>query len=81
MKDPASPSAGREAGPRIITRHLNRRSYATPDSVPQRPFSRRKPNAPFSDDVCAASDLESLSVGVAGGARRSLRSILEELDR
>jgi hypothetical protein len=76
MKNPASPVA-RRAGLRIDKPTSNFRSYATPDSVPQRPISRHRPNAPFADDLIPASDLDSLSVGIAGGADRRLLDLLE----
>jgi hypothetical protein len=77
MRDPASLSAGRRAGPRIDNQNHDIRSYATPDSAPQRPISRRKPNPPFRDDVCAASGLGGLTIDVVGGASRPLQAVLE----
>jgi hypothetical protein len=81
MKNPASPSAGRGAGPRIITRHLNHRSYSPPAHAPQRPIARRRPNAMFADDLIPASGLENVSVGVVGGADLRLLDLLEEARR
>jgi hypothetical protein len=73
MKNPASPMA-RRAGLRI-DKPTSSRSYATPDSAPQRPISR--PNRPFRDDAYAASGLGGLTIDVAGGACRTLQAVLE----
>jgi hypothetical protein len=75
MRNPASPVA-RRAGLRIEKPTSTVRSYATPDSAPQR-LARRRPNAPFADDLIAASDLESLSIEIAGGAGRRLLDLIE----
>jgi hypothetical protein len=78
MRNPASPMA-RRAGFRIKqTSSSNIPPYATPDSVPQR-LLRRKPNAPFADNLIGGPELEGLSVGVAGGADRRLLDLIEEV--
>jgi hypothetical protein len=79
MKNPASPVA-RRAGLRIDKPTSNVSPYATPASAPQR-LSRRKPNRPFCDEVPTPSGLESLSVGVVGGADLRLLDLLGGGDR
>jgi hypothetical protein len=76
MRNPASPVA-RRAGLRIDKPTRNTRSYSPPAHAPQRPLARRRPNAPFADDLIPASDLESLSVEIAGGAGRRLLDLIE----
>jgi hypothetical protein len=80
MKNPASPVA-RRAGLRIDKPSSNVRSYSPPAHAPQLPIGRRPPNRPFRDDVPASSGLESLSVGIAGGADRRLLDLLGGGDR
>jgi hypothetical protein len=75
MRNPASPMA-RRAGLRIDKPTSNIRSYSPPAHAPQR-LARRRPNAPFADDLIAASDLESLSIEIAGGAGRRLLDLIE----
>jgi hypothetical protein len=80
MKNPASPVA-RRAGLRIDKPTSNVRSYSPPAHAPQHPLARRRPNAMFADDLIPASDLDSLSVGIAGGADRRLLDLLGGGDR
>jgi hypothetical protein len=75
MKNPRAVAA---RGLRII---VAGRSYATPARAAQRPLARRPPNRLFRDDLIAASGLDSLSVGVAGGADRRLLDLIEEVGR
>jgi hypothetical protein len=80
MTNPATPVA-RRAGPRIDKPSSNIRSYSPPATAAQRPLARRRPNAPFADDLIPASGLESLSVGVVGGADLRLLDLIEEVGR
>jgi hypothetical protein len=80
MKNPASPVA-RRAGLRIDKPTSNSRSYSPPAHAPQRPIARRRPNAPFADDLIPASGLGGLTVDVTGGSCRSLLALADGEER
>jgi hypothetical protein len=73
MTDPSSPWARRPGS----KAQSSISAFDTTAPAPQRPISRRKPNRPFCDEVCTASDLDGLSVCVFGGADLRLLDLLE----
>ena len=55
--------------------------YKRPPTPPQLPIRRRKPNAPFCDEVPAPSGLGGLTVDLPGGSCRSLLALADGEER
>jgi hypothetical protein len=51
--------------------------YRRSPTPPQRPIARRRPNAPFADEVPVPSGLGGLTIDLPGGSCRPLEAALE----